>query len=88
MNNLLPFRGGINLMSSIPELPQSLYSVRDLAISHVLHGAPAINLQPLYVYLDHGPAVIRNKEFDLTDEINSIIERVKSEFQEWTSNQE
>jgi hypothetical protein len=39
-------------MSSIPEIPESLWSIRDAAIDHILKGTPEPELKPLYDWFE------------------------------------
>ena len=39
-------------MSSIPEIPESLWPIRDAAIAHVLNGTPEPDLKPLYDWFE------------------------------------
>lgn len=39
-------------MSSIPEIPENLWPIRDAAIGHVLKGAPEPELKPLYDWFE------------------------------------
>ena len=40
-------------MSTIPELPQNLWSIRDAAIDSIINGTEAPNLQPIYDWLEN-----------------------------------
>jgi hypothetical protein len=49
---LTRYQGNMSIMKTIPELPKSLYSLRDAIINSILKSTPVPELQPLYEWLE------------------------------------